>query len=414
MTGYLEIIGYLEKADREVLRELAKKVEEIGYSSENNARRRLWRRHNGLEERRPMLLVEYEWTGEIIPEQELQAKSELVRSYERQFRRTIYAWEHFNDDAVVEPTVRVPLVYSMSDWGFEVKRVQSPESLGAWAYDPPLKDPADISKLRVPEIEVDEDKTHRNYLTILEAIDDIVPVKIHRHIPISIKQHCILADLRGLEQLMYDLHDRPEWVKEVMGFLTEGILKLLKYTEKRGYLELNNTGSMNYTDELPQPDFDGRARLEDLWGRSESQEFERVSPAMFENFLLNYQIQLLELFGLNDYGCCECLTDRLELVKKIPRLRRVNINSASPQTDLEVAANSLQDDYIFSLRINPSIVSTKRFDPDEIRKYMRERLAIVKDCIVEIRLHGVRTLNNQPQRLGEWSRITNEVIEELW
>lgn len=402
---------YLERADQEVLRELANRVAEIAASDENVAKRELWKKHNSLQKTRPLLLVEYEWTEDIIPK--LKTKSKLAREYELGFRRTIYAQENFHDDAVVEARVDIPLVYTMSDWGLEVKRIESSTPLGAWAYDPPLKDPADFSKLRVPEIEVDEEQTNKNYEAVAEAIGDILEVKINKNIPIGINQHCIYADLRGLEQMYWDLYDRPKFVEDLMEFLTQGKLELFKYVEKEGYLELNNVGSMYYTDELPQKDFSGKVRLRDLWGRSESQEFIGTSPEMFEKFLLRYQIQLLDLFGLNDYGCCEPLTDRLELIKKIPRLRRVNINEAAPETNLEIAADSLGDNYILSLRINPTIVSTERFDEKEVQRYMKERLAPVRDCILEVRLHGVRTTNNRPERLGAWSRITRELIKQL-
>ena len=63
-----------------------------------------------------------------------------------------------------------------------------------------------------------------------------------------------------------------------------------------------------------------------MWGFGESQETVGVSPEMFAEFVLPYQLPILERFGLNCYGCCEPLDKRWEYVKQIPRLRRVSVS----------------------------------------------------------------------------------------
>ena len=78
-------------------------------------------------------------------------------------------------------------------------------------------------------------------------------------------------------------------------------------------LTLNNenvyigSGGFGFTDELPQPGFDGRVRLKDLWGSASTQIFVDVSPAMHEEFALQYEARVLNRFGLVTYGCCEPL-----------------------------------------------------------------------------------------------------------
>ena len=46
-----------------------------------------------------------------------------------------------------------------------------------------------------------------------------------------------------------------------------------------------------------------------------------MSPAMWEEFLLNYQKPIIEMFGLCGYGCCENLTHKIDGVLSIPNLR---------------------------------------------------------------------------------------------
>ena len=94
-------------------------------------------------------------------------------------------------------------------------------------------------------------------------------------------------------------------------------------------LRLNNdetyhsSGGLGYTDELPQADFDGTVRPCDMWASAEAQEMAQVSPAMHAEFILPYERRLLAPFGLNGYGCCEDLADKMDDVLTIPNLRRV-------------------------------------------------------------------------------------------
>jgi hypothetical protein len=64
-----------------------------------------------------------------------------------------------------------------------------------------------------------------------------------------------------------------------------------------------------------------------MWGFCEAQTMSEVSPAMHEEFVLRYQLPVLERFGLNCYGCCEPLHLKLQMLKRrVPRLRRVSIS----------------------------------------------------------------------------------------
>ena len=40
-----------------------------------------------------------------------------------------------------------------------------------------------------------------------------------------------------------------------------------------------------------------------------------ISPAQHEEFVLNYQLRLLERCGLNSYGCCESYDHKFDMLK---------------------------------------------------------------------------------------------------
>ena len=399
--------------DRQILRGLAGQVAEIAARPRQAKLREMWKRHNRLEKVKPMVLVfpECSWC-ELLPDASLQCTNDLARAYENHLRQRIYYWEHLRDDSVTEPWVKVGLVWWSTGWGLTPGTIPSPMERGAWAFDPPMKDTSDFEKLKFPDIVINEEQTQQNFELLHDAIGDILEVKIHcRIFAWSFTGMAnVLAYLRGLDQMMWDMAERPEWVHRVMYFLYEGMNRLLDQAEAYDKLDLANTddyvgsGGLAYTDELPGPGFDGRVRLRDLWGFAESQELVGVSPAMHEEFVLRHQRKLLDRFGLNCYGCCEPVTDRLEYVLKFPRMRRISI---SPWADRRTAAETLQDKYIFSWKPNPAQL-VDGCDPEWIRANVRETLDIAKGCVLEIVMKDVHTVQHDPERLWNWVRIAQD------
>ena len=176
--------------------------------------------------------------------------------------------------------------------------------------------------------------------------------------------------------MLYDLYDEPEMVHDVMRFFTEGVKSMLRQYEEQNLISLNNDGQLHYTggvgynDQLPQPGFDpNRVRLCDVWGAAEAQEFAQVSPEMHEEFVLQYERELLEPFGLNGYGCCDDLSAKLDNVLKIKNLRRVAV---CPWADIAKFTPVLQKNYIMTWKPKPMPLAYEAFDPDIVRKELEE------------------------------------------
>ena len=170
------------------------------------------------------------------------------------------------------------------------------------------------------------------------------------------------------------------------------------------------SGGFGWSDELPQPDHSGKVRLKDMWGFCESQETLGVSPTMFDEFVFQYQLPILEKFGLNCYGCCEPLEKRWDVIKKTPNLRRV---SCSPFSDWKEMAEKLESNYIFSMKPTPADLADTVFDENKVRMRIREGLKIAKNCIVEIIMKDTHTLRNDPDRVVKWVRIAKEEAEKF-
>ena len=394
--------------EKDILRELAKRVAEIAAEPGNAELRNLWKKHNSLQQVRPMVLVNPEdsWS-ELIPDTSLQAGSELGRCSELQLRKRIYHWEHLKDDSVVEAEVIVPLVCTKRGWGLEIKRVYSSQDNGGFRYEHAIREPADFARMKPQVIEIDYQLSRDNYLWLKEVIGDIVPVRLWNNKSVYVDNNLVdtLAAFRGAEQLMLDMYERPQWIHEIMEFMTESALNILDDIEKDGALELNNgpyyqtggifydylygIGERLYTDELPSADFDGKnVKLKDMWSWTEAQEFVGVSPDMHYEFGLQYQSRIMGKFGLNSYGCCEPLHQKLKYVKQIPNIRRISI---SPWADVRSSAEQLLDEYIFSWKPKPFYLAEPEFNTEIVRAEIAKTLKITREhnCNLELVLNAV-------------------------
>jgi hypothetical protein len=409
--------GKLSKEEKKYLRGLVKRVLEISNSPVQQDKKKLWFEHNDLKKTRPISLVfpENSWR-EILPVDSMKVKDPFWKQWEWYFRHLIYRSEYIDDDFVIEPDIYVSPMIDIGDWGMQPVFSKTQEN-GSYRWEPPLKNPDDIVKLKIPEVKIDENSTKKSFDVLNEVFGDLAPVRTH-YGPwtntVSIIWEAVT--LRGVEQLMLDIYDRPEWLHKLMNFITEGYLKRMEYFEDNGYLRLNNrnhyvdSGGIGYNNELPSNSYDGKkVHLRDMWGFGISQEASDISPVQHEEFVLNYQMRILKYFGLNSYGCCEPLTHKFDMVKKIPRLRRVSV---SPWCDVNTAAEQLEDKYIYAWKPNP-IVIVGRFDEHEIREYVRNTLHTARNCVLEIIMKDTITLNNNPDRIAKWCSIIREEIENI-
>ena len=406
----------ITKEDRKILRDLAKRVAEIAELPIMEERRNMWKQHNQLKRVRPMILVfpEGSWR-ELLPESVLQCQGESARQIEWELRRRIYQYENIHDDSVIEKKWTVRKVIKNTGWGLEPRHKPSSQNTGAWGFDPVISDYNDLKKLRFPEVIYDEKETIRRLEEAQYLFGDILDVQLKGISHISFHLMAIYCQLRGLEQVMLDMYENPDMLHEAMAFLEEGHRRLIQQYIDLNLLSLNNddtyhsSGGVGYTDELPKPDYNpNRIRPCDMWASAESQEMAQVSPEKHYEFVMQYEKRLLEPFGLNGYGCCEDLTNKLDYVFTIPNLRRISI---SPWANVDKCAEKLGNKYIFSWKPNPSYL-VGNFDSEAIREYIKHTLDVTKDCVIEIILKDTHTCENHPERFTWWTDIAQDLVKD--
>ena len=400
------------KKDIDILRSLARKLVELINDSEEEKKKTLWLEHNKLQKTRPLIFCDPEngWNEIILPS-DIKSENILARRWEFELRKEIFRAEKMKDDKVIEPALEISYFWIDSGWGMKEKKVGG-ENGGSYKWEAPLSDYAEITKLHFPRIEVDHNKTIQVYNVAKEIFTDILEIKLKGKWWWSLGLASTLARLRGLETIMYDMYDFPECLHKLMNFIKDGYLDMLDFLERNSLLSLNNdgtyvgSGGFGWTDELPSKNYDGlHVRTIDMWGFAESQETSQISPQMFEEFIFQYQIPILERFGLNCYGCCEPLDKIWEVIKKIPKLRRVSV---SPWANIEFMAEKLQDKYIFSWKPNPSYLAYPQIDEDIIRKQIRKALKNTNNCVVEVILKDTHTIGKNPFNIIKWCEIAKQ------
>lgn len=405
--------------ERNILRDLAKRVAEIADLPIMAERRDLWKKHNSLQPSRPLMLMfpEGSW-GELLPHSVLKCQDGQARGIEWNLRSRIYYYEHFQDDTVIEKEWIVSKAIHNTGWGIAPKHIPSTEPQGAWHFDPVIKEYSDLKKIKIPEISHDEEASKRNMEDAQKLFGDILDIKQKGVAHISFHLMNQYTGLRGLEEVMRDMYEAPEMLHEAMAFLEEGHRYILKRYIELNLLSLNNdstynnTGGNGYTDELPKPGFDPDCvRLCDMWGSAEAQELAQVSPKMHLEFSMEYEKRLLEPFGLTGYGCCEDLTRKLDEAFTIPHIRRISI---APSANVDTCAEKLQNKYIFSWKPQPSHLIGE-FDTDFIRKYIKHTVdvAMKNNCILEMVLKDTHTCQNHPERFDIWTQIGREIINQI-
>jgi hypothetical protein len=351
-----------------------------------------------------------------MPQARTLCEDPFYKNYEEFFRYQLF-WDSLNDDSIFEPWVTVRATLQCGGWGVDIHRAHSDEPGGSFKVDYPIKQLSDLDRLRTPWHGIDESKTAADVQRLGDAIGDIIAINVDRSPAYQMWSGDLSTDLgylRGIEHFMMDMTDNPEWLHRLVKFMADGVLKTHEEAEAAGDWGLCNhqNQAMSYAEELSDPaaNVQGVKRRQ-LWAYMAAQEFTGVSPAMHEEFLLRYQLPILQHFGLVAYGCCEDLTHKIDMLRQIPNLRRIAV---SPFAQVARCAEQIGRDYVLSYRPSPADMVSYDLNPARIRSILKKDLQACRDCHVDITLKDVETVQGDPDRIRNWVVITREVIDEVF
>ncbi len=400
------------ESDLRIVRDLAKELRERAESDEYERRRRRWRDVNELREpdRAPVWCRIALARREVLPDSELRCEDQTCRNVEKTLRYHLYK-DSVGDDHIVEPWWGVRAAIRPREtpmWGLEIRKSIGSTPDGGFKYHFPIEEPEDYEKLRVPDFYYDPEATERSASRMQDILGDAMPVRVEGYPPRVPQLQNYLAFLRGMGPMMEDLAFRPEMVHRAMAKLTEGVLNGMRCAEEAGVLTPNNHEPMFCSDPVNDPPEEGPVGLHNLWVASNSQEFDTVGPEMHEEFLLSYQKVLFQSFGRVQYGCCESLSNKTDIVLAIPNLR---IFVCSFWTDLEEVIAACGGDYCIMWRQSAAQV-TLPDTLDEYREHLERGLRMLQGHPYQIVLRELETLHGHEDRLHEWAEASIELAEE--
>jgi hypothetical protein len=412
----------LSRADTEVLRSLASQLAEHVGLPVHEEKARLWQRLNDLRSVRPMV-----WINEI-PWHEMNVDDELTlvtqdpwaRDQERELRRTLYQWRHLPGDMILSDFLACPLAVHSTDFGIiedvDVIRTDDANDIVSREFHPQIRDMDDLEKIRMPRVTHDEAATAFRYEAMCRVYEGILPVRTLGQTHIWFTPWDYLIRWWGVEQAMLDLVERPDLVHAGVERMVDAWMVELDQFEALDVLSLdaNNTrigsGGYGYTEELPGEAYDPQhVRAHDMWGCSNAQIFSEVSPQMRWEFAVEHDLRWLTRWGLTYYGCCEPLDRSIDVIRRIPNLRKV---STTPWADTARMVEQVGTDYVLSRKPNPNIFAMDSWDLEAARRQLVEFLEASRGCHRELIMKDISTVRYQPQRLWEWAAMAMEVVQD--
>jgi hypothetical protein len=413
----------LSAHDADILRRLAEQQAEIAALPVHAEKAELWRRLNDLEPVRPLVWInEIPWHEmNVNRELTLQTTDPWAQEMEMALRRTLYQWRHMPADMVVSDYIPCPLIIHSTGLGLreEVDIIRTDESsdIVSRRFHRQMVEPEDVDKIQMPEVTFDEVATEERYETVRRLFGDILPVRKVGYKGRWFAPWDELIRWWGVQEAMFDLVERPDMVNAAVSRLVDAYLYELDQWEALNLLTRNDdntrigSGGYGYTDELPGASYDpAHPRPGNLWGCATAQIFSTVSPEMHWEFGLHHEMRWLERWGLTYYGCCEPLDVKLEILRRIPNLRKI---SMSPWVDVARAAREIGTSYVFSHKPSPAVLAEDAWRPKLARQQLQEALGKARGCRIEIIMKDISTVRYQPQRLWAWEKMAMELAESF-
>jgi hypothetical protein len=389
-SDYLQI----SSEDRTILRTLAEKKHEAANLPVMEERRRRWYAANDLRMTKPPIFVDEICWPEMNGDHELDTHCThpFAQELEVLLRRELYCFEHGLGDVVVEDYLECPVVVYDSGFGIEedvdVVRSERNSEVVSRHFKPYLLTMDDVERIRVPEIEADWERTEQYRELLEELAGDILPVRVIGSKGLWFTPWDYLIRVMGINETMQNLIEEPDFIEAaVRRYVRCAMARMEKYRELGIWASNNSScrvgsGGYGFCSALaPREEGLTHCDTQQMWGCGNAQIFTSVSPAMHWQFSLQYEMEWLRCFGLSYYGCCEPLYFKMDMLDRIPNLRKI---SMSPWNKLEIAAERCRGKYVMSCKPSPAIFSVGEFDEALARKAIEDILKKTEGCSIEL------------------------------
>ena len=405
--------------ERDIVRGLAARYAETAFSEESRRNARNWGRLNALDAsaRPPVILDQLPWNEwEGCEELKCVCADPLLREMESYFRHELFRVRHFGADLVLPPYYPSPKIYDDTGCGIQtvVQDETGHEDAQTHLYEDQLPDEASLSKLKNRIITAHPKKTAEQKAAIEDVIGDILEVR-----PTGVMIWAAVWDRitfwKGAEACLYAVIDEPEFVHALMKRMLEIETDAIDQMEAQHLLAAGPGTKCHcvetYVDEERYRKIDqAHIRTQDCWISGAAQIFSEISPAMHDEFEIAYMKPLYDRFGWVNYGCCEPLDRKIDIIRKMKTVRSI---SASPWTNVDRQAEAMGGDYVMLRKPNPAYVRAGYPETDAVKKEIRATLRACRlnRTPVAFVLKDITTVNGRAEGLAEWVDLVRAEIE---
>ncbi|OON96511.1 MAG: hypothetical protein ATN31_01830 [Candidatus Epulonipiscioides saccharophilum] len=372
----------INKKEREYLRMLAKQQLEIANLSTMDETVKRWYAHNDLKLDVPMIVIdETSFWRDICPN--LICHNILAREIEEQLLKNIIPYQLFNDDKIVPNYYPLEFEIESLRYGFSPHRICSFNYQDIQIKPHLISLKNDFYKLSFSKYKINYKSINtkkQQIQNILGDILDVVPINVTNRWNCNIVYQALL--LLGKDNLFYALAKEPNEFKDLMTFLANDTIHMLKFQEYEHCINSHNQnnyiggGSYCFTNDLPnQID---KIKTMDTWGYVDAQEVSGVSAKVFREFILPETKRIAQEFGLVYYGSREPISNFWgDSIENIPNLRKVSISPACDENF--IAPRLAEREIIYSRKPSPEFIgSEKYFDEEAFRQHIKTSMEIIR------------------------------------
>ncbi len=409
----------VNREERSYLRELASKQAEYAALPVMTERKQMWYDLNDARPgaRPPVVIETWTFDRDFMPEGILRCTSDIGRGIEWQLLRNLRNHELIDDDKVMPDTFDIGWHTEIDEFGVHIATESVADRQGiatGYRFLHPIKNlKEDLAILKPATCRVDRDRTMAWKAFLEDLFGGILPVEIRTGTYGSTMLTHRVIELMGMEAFFMAMHDNPEEIHQLMSFLRDNCLRVMRWAEAEGLLRLNNGNqdsfgsSYNFTTMLPASrTANSLVRLSDMWGCANSQESVGISPAMFHEFCFPYYHDVCQPLGLLYFGCCEPAHPFWEDLCHLPHLKKISISRWCNQSFMGEALQGT--DIVFSRKPDPNFLGVdEQLDEEAWAAHIRESLEAARGVFVEFIIRDVYTVHGnlgKPRRAVEIAR----------
>ena len=409
-----------EKNDIYIISDLAAQYYEASNSKENKRRINLMRAHNEKYTKEMPMLAELGlwnyWVRQMIFPA-LKTQSELAREVESFFRYWLFIFYEGGDDRPLRNYYSVDAVLDgLPIYGIRHKQTEANIDGGSYHINPVICNIKNFNLIRKPNLKINDRKTSIKLGKVKELIDgklevDLCKGPFLRGFNADISQQ--LGYLMGIENFMLFPLLHPKEMHNLLLRMKNGVLETLKQNEAEG--NVSQSASFNqsepYFDDIPDPTPNKHGcKLNSLAAFFAAQEYTGVSPKQHEEFLLQYQRPIMELYAHVTYGCCEDLTNKIDILRTIKNLHTIGV---TPSSNVKKCAKQIGKDYIISWRPNPTDTVSTEFDEKKVRQLLHRDMGYLSDSYAHLMLKDVETVGGEPNRIKRFFDLARDEFAKI-